>query len=150
MPYTSTPDAPIASLTELARTNFARASLGQISFEIKYFSVGRGGYNMPNPVLVEPIDPSQQSLIDQIFPSPLTLEPIEKLEYPSQTAVVVYCRLGQTDAVAGLGELGIWAEVVYSTTPSEIGDVFLLSVGHTPLMTKTVNQVFLYRQIIQF
>lgn len=150
MPFLSVPDNSIASITDLGRINFARVANGEISFNVKYFAVGRGGYSMADPVKIVPINPSDSALIDQFFPVSPGLKPVEKLEYPTETTVVVYCRLAAGEAIAGLGEVGMWAEIIYSTNPVEIGTKFLLAVAHTPLITKTNNQVELYRFVVQF
>jgi hypothetical protein len=150
MPFTSTPDQPLAVLTDLGRTNFARATLGEVSFIVSDFAVGRGGYDMVDPVKISIINPSLTDLEDQFYPVYPAVQPIEKLEYPTLTTVVVYCRLAQNDAIAGLGEIGIYGEIVYSTSPAEIGTKFLMAVAHMPLVTKTLKQVILYRVIIQF
>jgi len=151
MPFTSTPDQPIAALTDLGRMNFARAANGEISFVVSDFAVGRGGYDMLDPVKISVIDPSLTDLEDHIFPAIPNIQPIEKLEYPTLSTVVVYCRLAQADAIAGLGELGIYGEIIYSPiSPGEVGTKFLMAVAHSPLVTKTLKQVILYRIIIQF
>lgn len=150
MPFLSTPDNTVASITDIGRINFTRVANGEISFNVKYFAVGRGGYQMADPVKVVPIDPSSGVLIDQFFPASPPLKPIEKIEYPTDTTVVVYCRLAAMESIAGLGEIGMWAEIIYSINPVEVGTQFLLAVAHTPLITKTNNQVSLYRFVIQF
>ena len=150
MPFTSTPDQPVASLTDLGRINFARVANGEIAFVVSDFAVGRGGYDMVDPVKITLIDPSLSTLEDQFFPVFPAIYPVERLEYPTLKTVVAYCRLAQNDAIAGLGELGIYGEIVYSINPVEVGTKFLMAVAHSPLVTKTLKQVILYRTVIQF
>lgn len=150
MPFTNTPDQAIASLSDIGRTNFARAANGEISFIVTSFAVGRGGYKGTDPVLVDPIDSSLTTLEDQSFPVYPGLQPIERIEYPTDMTAVIYCRIASNLGVGGLGELGIYSQIIYSTVPSEIGTTFLMAVSHYPLVTKTLNQVFLYRIVIQF
>ncbi len=151
MAFTDTPDSVLATLTDVGRTQFARSILGEVSFTAKGFAVGREGYNYVNPVKIDPIDPSLTALIDQIFPViPGDLKAFESLERPSPKTLVLNCRLAQSESVAGLGELGVWAEVVDSVIPSEIGDEFLLAVSHMPLITKVLQQVIVFRLVIQF
>lgn len=70
-------------------------------------------------------------------------------ENPTGKTAIFNCRLNPTEAIAGLGEIGLWGEVLNSTTPSEIGEVFLFSVGHFPLQVKTRRQASVYRMIVQ-
>jgi hypothetical protein len=151
MPFTDTPDPLIASITDAGRNAFARAMAGEIAFRIVGFAVGRGGYDMSNPVKVESIDPSDVTLIDHIFPASNGIKAITGFEKPYPKTLVVNCRLAQSEAWAGLGELGLWAEILHApATPSEVGDQFLFAIAHSPLVTKTNRQIILNRVVIQF
>lgn len=150
MPFTDTPDPIISTLTDEGRTNFARSILGEISFIVKGFAVGREGYLDSNPVKIDSLDPSLTTLGDQFFPTTGTRKAFEAIELPTPATVVVNCRLASDESVAGLGEIGIWSEILFSTTPSEIGTEFLMAISHFPLQTKTLRQAILYRIIIQF
>lgn len=150
MPYTDTPDPIVTTLTDFGRTQFARSILGEISFQVKGFAVGREGYLDANPVKIDAIDPSMTTLGDHFFPAAGARKAFEAIELPTPATVVVNCRLASDESVAGLGELGLWAETVFSTTPSEIGDEWLMAVSHFGLQTKTLRQAILYRVIIQF
>lgn len=148
--FTDTPDPILAQLTDTGRTNFARMTLGEISFTLSGFAVGRGGYNATNPVHITPIVGSATTLDDQFFPLAGT-QAIESIERPYESTIVANCRLARDDSVAALGEIGIWANIIYSlVNPAEIGSSFLLAVSHFPIMTKTLRQAILYRVIIQF
>ena len=149
--FLDTPDVIITSLTDEARTNFARVILGEISFIIKGFAVGRGGYDGSNPVKITSLDPSLTALIDQFFPTLGTRKDNEAFESPTDKTVVANFRLASTEAVAGLGEIGMWAEIIHSTvSPAEIGTEFLMAIAHFPIVTKTLRQAILYKFIIQF
>lgn len=151
MPFTDTPDSVLASLTEIGRTQLSRSTLGEVSFRAVGFAVGREGYDDSNPVKIDPINPSLTSLQDQIFPTtPGDIKLLESIERPSPKTLVLNCRLAQSEAVAGLGELGVWAEIVDSNVPSEIGDRFLFAVSHMPIITKVQQQVIVFRLIVQF
>jgi len=147
--FTDTPDPIIAVLTEEARTYFAQMTLGYMSFKLCGFAVGRGGYDGTNPVKIVAIDSSSTSLIDQFFPT-TGIKVLETIETPTLSTVVANCRLAKDDAVSALGEIGVWAEIIYSIVPSDIGRQFLLAVSHFPIVTKTLRQAILYRMIIQF
>lgn len=149
MPFTSTPDDIIASLTDLGRGNFARAADGEISFKLVGFAVGNDGYNMSNPVLVLPITSSDTALANQVFPVS-GLKALDSIEHPTPKTTVANCRIASSEAVSALGEIGLWAQIINSNIPAEIGTTFLLAISHFPLSTKTNRQVVVYRLIIQF
>ena len=147
--FTDTPDPIIATLTDEARTNFAQSTLGLVSFKLAGFAVGRGGYDSVNPVHVVAIDGSSTSLIDKYFPV-TGIKTLETIETPTISTIVANCRLAKDEAISALGEIGLWAEIVYSIVPSDIGRQFLMAVAHFPIVTKTLRQAILYRMIIQF
>ena len=150
MPYTNTPDNIIATLTDAGRNAFARMSAGEIAWKATGFAVGQGGYQMASPVNVTPIIPSNMTLDYQFFPV-TGQQPITDWEFPYPQTAVMNCRLASTDAVAGLGEIGIWGTILYSPAdPVEVGTQFLIALGHFPLSTKTLRQVVVYRVIVQF
>ena len=148
--YTDTPDPIVAVLTDIARTNFARVILGEISFVLSGFAVGRGGYVHANPVKISALDPSATDLIDQFFPTYGTRKNFELIEYPTPKTAVANCRLASTEAVSALGEIGIWGEIIVSNVLMELNTEFLLGIAHFPIVTKTLRQAIVYRVIIQF
>lgn len=143
-----------AFLTDAARNYTARALNGELAFRTVGFSVGRGGYNPANPVQVFPIDTTLQTLIDQVYPAPTGYTPFQAVDSVGDTAKVFNCRLPatQTESAAdyGLGEIGIWAEILNAHDPSEIGTVFLYAVGHMPIRAKTRRDVFLFRVVVNY
>jgi len=147
--FTDIPDPIVATLTDEGRTSFAQMTMGLLSFNLAGFAVGRGGYNATNPVKITPIDGSLTALEHQFFPV-TGIKALETIETPTLTTVVANCRLAKDEAVSALGEIGVWAEIIYSIAPSDIGRTFLLAVSHFPIVTKTLRQAILYRVIIQF
>ena len=148
--FLSTPDPIIAVLSDLGRMSLARVANGEISFTLTGFAVGRGGYNGVDPVKVDPIDPSLTALEDQFFPIS-GIKALESIEFPTPKTTVANCRLESDDAVAGLGEIGLWATISHSSVlPAEIGTEFLFAVSHYPIVTKTLRQAIVFRIITQF
>jgi hypothetical protein len=148
--FTDTPDSVLAILTDVGRTNFAKMTMGDISFVVDGFAVGRGGYDSINPVKIVPIDAASTSLIDQFFPIIGTTKSVEAVEKPYPSTVVINCRLGRDESISALGEIGVWAKVVDSSDINEIGTTFLLAIGHFPISVKTLRKAVLYKVIIQF
>lgn len=76
------------------------------------------------------------------------LKAFESLATPiAPNVVAAVCRLGPADAGAeyGLGEIGIYAEILASATPGEVGKNFLFSVGHYPMVAKSAQTTVVLR-----
>jgi hypothetical protein len=136
-----------AKVTNLARQMLARSIVDNTSFKITQFSVGTGGYDPSYPISAIIVDPTQQDLISEVFRGPITA-----IETPlvSGIAKAFVCRLGMNDVKAGIGEIGLWAEILWSPFSSEIGNYFLFAVVHEPLNSKTYNHVTTSRVVIVF
>lgn len=150
MPFLGTPSPIIATLTDAGRNLLARASFGDVSFKVSGFAVGQGGYNDTNPIQTIPINTAGSNLLYQFFPTSGSQKNVAGFEYPTPKTLVVNCRLADTEAIAGLGEIGLWVEILDSSVPAEIGAKILFAVGHFGIMTKTARQAILYRFVIQF
>ena len=150
MPFTDPCDGSIAQLTNAARAIYARMQLGEIAFYWLGFNVGRFGYIDANPVKVVAIDPSLVALVDTIYPTPPALKSFEIFEKPNAKAISMVCRLATTESNYGLGELGIWAKINWSSVPAEIGTDVLMAVAHVPLQAKNHRHTYVHRVVIQF
>lgn len=151
MAYTDSPDSSQAKITDIGRSYFARSILGDVSFKVIGFTVGHSGYVDSNPVKILPINTADTDLQSPYYPIS-GQKPFETIERPEPKTLVLNCRLEHSNSanVGAIGELGIWAEVLYSTIPSEIGEKFLFSISHNPILVKNVQNVFVYRIITQF
>ncbi len=156
MPFTSPTDTIVSTLTSQGRDLLARSLLGQVSFRLSGFKVGRAGYDMANPVLLDPatpLDPADSDLIDPVFPIPTTtIKPFVTIEQPYPNVVAAVCRLNRNEATYGLGELGVWARVLRVDPPADMtytaGQDYMVALAHMPIMAKTDKQVFVFRVII--
>ena len=143
-----------AFLTDLARQYIARAVNGELVYKLESFYCGRGGYNPTDPFSgVLPVNTADVALADQVYPTASTYASYESIEQPTMTSLVVNCRLPSTpspsNADYGLGEIGVWARILTSNVPSEIGQLFLYALAHFPARGKTFRDVFLLRPTIQ-
>lgn len=152
MPFVDPTDDIAARLTDGGRNAVARSILpGEgYTFTLSGFQVGRAGYQQINPVKVEAVTPSDTALTDPVFPVS-GIQPfvsIETIIAPNVVAPV--CRIDPSDLDAnyGLGELGIFATVLTSNTPSEVGQDFLFALAHFPLLSKTPSHTLVWRVII--
>jgi hypothetical protein len=156
MAITDRPDYIQIYLTDLARHNTARAINGEISFQVIGFSVGRGGCNPTDPVHILPIDTTQQTLADQVYPDAVAGDTASfaSIDNVGNNTLVYNCRLPATptptNADYALSELALWAEIVYAGNPSEIGTIFCYAISHMPIQCKTNRDVALYRAVINF
>jgi len=148
----STPQAVLASLTVGGRELLARMATEGLGIKIVGFRVGRGGYSPSSPTQVVAIDDTATALIDPIFPAPSApVEPIDRFEAPNDTGMSYLCRLASTEAIAAIGEWGIYAEIVTSPNDStEVGDQYLFAVVHRPMFGKTLQDVAVWRLVIQY
>jgi len=154
MAITDQSDSIQASVTDLARMYLARVLIGQMSYQVVGFSSGRGGYNPADPVHVVPINTAQQTLIDQVYPAPTGYTALQSIDEPSTTSRCYNCRMPNSvvpsAADYGLGEVGVWAQVLTSNVPAEVGSIFLFAVGHLPIRAKTNRDTFLWRVVVQY
>lgn len=134
-----------ARATTRFRELLARAVTDGTGFKITKFAVGVGGYNVSYPIQALPVDPGQSALISEVF-----RKEISAVETPllSGIAKAFVCRLGRDELKAGIGEVGLVAEIVHSDYPSEIGTEFMCAIVHQPLNAKTHHHVTTYRVVI--
>jgi hypothetical protein len=151
-----TPSAPIqATVTDLGRTYLARSFMGEIVFQAIGFSVGRYGYAMLDPTQVIPVDGTETALVDPVYPNSTGgTQPFDAIESPTVASRVYDCRLPASpvpsNADYGLGEIGIWATILKSNIPSEVGTTFLFSLAHMPIRAKTNRDVLLLRMVTNY
>jgi len=155
MPFTDTPDPIIANLTDQGRTMFARSTIGELKFVVYGFDVGRGGYAEDNPVHITPVLTNSIELEDKIFPTDDSKKPVELIERLQPTTLIANCRLSRDEVLAGIGEIGLWAKVIERAEDADpsvplVDELFLLAIGHFPLIVKTHRSVILFRILVQF
>jgi len=145
--YDGLPNTVIAFLTNVGRANCVRIHTVGLSFEVTHFQLGRGGYDPNNPTQSLGPNPADTALMDPVFPSPTTFEPIDLNEYPNASSASFLCRAESGEAIHGIGELGLWAQILWSPIPAEIGTWFLFAVAHAPLQSKTLQHVLGWRVV---
>ena len=151
-PYGGVTQDVLAALTDDGRNLIARGLGEGLGYKIIGFRVGRGGYNPAVPTEASPLVATDTELIDPFYPSVL-LPPatIDRFEFPNDAAASFLCRVPSSEAIAGLGEIGLYAEVTVSPSdPTEVGDVYLFAHAHRPLHAKTLQDVLVWRLVVQF
>lgn len=113
MPFADPTDTVQAVLTDQGRDLLARELLGQVSCTLQGFRVSTAGYQMGNPVKIDPVDPASTALLPAVkWPVPASaLAPFTAVERPLSNVVAAVCRIPRADCTFGLGSLGVWARV---------------------------------------
>ena len=145
--YDITDSTVEARVTTLGRQFIARSIADGTSFLINEFAVGTGGYNPSYPTHATAVVPSATALDAEIYRAALTTT--EEV-FVNGTAKSYVARIG-TGVQGGIGEIGLFAEILYSPNfPGEVGSQFLFCIAHQPLNTKTVNHVATYRIVVAY
>jgi len=86
------------------------------------------------------------------FPAdfPVSIEGFTDIEQPNAEAVSLVCRVAQGDGNFGLGEIGIYVDIVDSINTAEIGTRVLYAIGHFPIIAKNSKSVLVTRVITQY
>jgi len=92
------------------------------------------------------------NLENPVFPpaAPGTIEDFLDIEFPNPQATSLVCRAGQSEGNFGLGEVGIYVDIIDSVNPQEIGKRILYAIGHFPIVSKNSKSVFVTRVITQY
>lgn len=148
MAFIETTSDVAAQLTDGGRDALASLALGEVGFQLTGFRVGRGGYQVANPVKAEAINSALTALVDPVGAT----KQFVTIEQPiGQNVAAPVCRLGlsDTDTEYGLGELGVYATYRYhDTSPGLVDTDFLFAVSHFPLVSKTPSHVLVWRVIV--
>jgi hypothetical protein len=146
----------IATLTDQARTYIARATLGEMVFQVVGFGLGRGGFNPADPTQVTALVTTATELDDKVYPDSIAFsyQAFASTEEPTDTVRVYNCRAPSTiiasNADYALGEIALYGLVLNSSVPAEIGTVFLYALSHFPCLCKTRRDVLLRRVIVSY
>lgn len=140
----------LSILTNIGRTRCNQIQTDGLRFGNFEFQVGRGGYSPSSPHEVTVPDPDAQALIDPIFPSADSYEPVDRIEHPNAGAIAFLCRLERGECLHPVGELGVFAKVTAAGTSGlVVGSRFLLALAHFPARYKAAGEVMGYRIPLQ-
>lgn len=145
VPLHTCPNNPQTRLTNKANIMLARALLDNTTFHIRRFSVGCGGFQEYEPTRIKSINPLMPFLENEIY-----CGDIAYINYDVSTCVTYYCRIPRGEATACLGELGLWAKIMSSPFPFEIGTEFLFAVQHFPMCAKARDDIETFKIQLSF
>lgn len=134
-----------ATVTNLAREYLARSVVDGTSFKITEYAVGTSGYDVGNPLSATLVDPNATSLTSEVYRDTIDLVETATLDGTAKSFVG---RISRDELAAGIGEIALFAEILSSPFPSEVGTKFMFAVAHQPLNVKTSSHVVSYRVII--
>ncbi len=137
--------------TDLQLTDYAENVIiprsktdGTIFFPLE-FGVGSGGFDPANPGTVIAVNPLDVALINEVYRDKLSSITYDADNYPTDPyRVQFWCRVPKDTAISTIGELGIYAKIIWSPIPAEIDTWFLFAIMHFPCQCRHNRTVHAY------
>jgi len=130
-------------LTDAADTFIARAAGGDGTvYAVLEFGVGNSGYDPLDPKTIVPVVKADVALINEIARFPITKVTTDYTSTPKH--VYYWCRVPAGAAIDRIGEVGLFAQILDSPFPAEIGTWFLFGILHMPVQCRHQDAVHLY------
>jgi len=151
-----TPDPNDLKLTNLANDPFpggyiARSAVDGTIYAITEFAIGTGGYSLAVPTTVVPVNTADTALANEVYRARIDNITYDTTNYPADPWEVTYwCRVPHDVAVAPIGELGLFAEIIWSPIPAEIGTKFMFALMHMPCQCRHTKSVHFYQVTIEY
>jgi hypothetical protein len=150
-----TPDPLDLQMTDLAVDPvtgiITRSTSEGIIYAVTEFAIGTGGYTPTTPTAVVPVNPADTALANEIYRGRISHLTSDIDNYPADPWEVTYwCRVPREEAIEGIGEVGLFAEILWSPVPAEIGTKFLFALMHMPCQCRHSRTVHLYRLTIEY
>jgi hypothetical protein len=148
---TTVPGATELELTDEAILFINRAKTDGTLYAVRDFAVGAGGFDPLVPTTVTPINTADTALAAEHYRARVQRITYDTTNYPVDPWEVTYwCRVPRNEAVIALGEVGLFAEIIWSPIPAEIGTWFMFALAHMPCQCRHPNTVHLYRLKIEY
>ena len=110
------------------------------------FAVGTGGFNPVVPTTVIPVSTAAVALANEVYRDRIQRITYDTTNYPVDPWEVIYwCRVPRDVAVEAVGEVALFAEILWSPIPAEIGTSFMFALLHMPCQCRHKNTVHLYK-----
>lgn len=133
-----------ARVTQQGRQYLARTLVDGTAFRITDMALGAGGYDVAEPTQALAVDPTVTELSNELF-----RKPIDQIEIPTAiNSRSFVARFNAGSFAGGVGEMGLFATILSSPIPAEVGTTFLFALAHMGLSTKTLHTVVSYRIIV--
>jgi len=109
------------------------------------FGIGTGGFSPASPGTVTPVNPLDTSLIAEVYRDKITNITYDADNYPAEPyREQFWCRVPRGEALDAIGELGIYAKIIWSPIPAEIDTWFLFAIMHFPCQCRHNRTVHAY------
>lgn len=147
--YRGVSDPTDYQLTDDATVTYLPRSLtdGTI-YAVTQFSVGTAGYLVPEPYTVTAVNPADVALGNEVYRGNIAWLEYDGLSTP--WTVDYWCRVPRDVAQGGIGEIGLWAEILWSPFPAEIGTFFLFALAHVPCQGRHPNAVMFFKLRVEY
>jgi hypothetical protein len=133
------PDPVDLQLTQGAINMMNRSLLDGTIYAVTDFALGKGGFVPTSPWQVVPVNPLDTALANELYRDQIdrvTLDrdvsPPPPPPPPQPTIVRYWCRLPRDVIRDAIGEVGLYATILWSPFPAEIGTKFLFALQHIP------------------
>lgn len=139
---TGTSSASEFLLTDDADTFIARSVGDGTIYAVLEFGAGTGGFTPTDPKTATAVVKSDTALAGEVERFPIT-----KVTYDADATpynVYYWCRVPQEAAIDKIGEVGLYATILWSPFPLEIGTSFLFGIMHMPCQVRHPDDVHLY------
>jgi hypothetical protein len=120
-----------AEMTARARRLTALSHSNGWGLQVQTYQFGQGGFDPLDYFAALPVSPDDATLVDpQGVPAA-----IQHYEWCNERCVAYYCDVVSSGVTAGyLGEIGLYASLVYPPAVAVIAGPFLYAIGHFPMI----------------
>ncbi len=152
---TAAPGATDLQLTDLAATPITgyidRSTVDGTMYAVRDFAIGTGGFNPAAPATVVPVNTADVALVNELYRGRIERITYDTTNYPVNPQEVTYwCRVPKDVAIDTIGEIGLFAQIIWSPIPAEIGSWFMFALAHIPCQCRHPKTVHLHRLKIEY
>lgn len=126
----------------------ARSRAEGLIYQVKEFAVGTGGYDVTDPVTVLATDPFATALANAVYRG--LVEHVEFDGASEPNTVDYWCRVPRAAGQGGIGEIGLFYEILWSPVAGEIGTTGLFAIAHHPCQSAHDDDVDFYDLQVSF
>jgi hypothetical protein len=128
-----------------------RSTSEGIIYAVTEFAIGTGGYNPLVPTTTYAVNPASTALSNEVYRAPISHLTSDLDNHPPNPWEVTYwCRVPRDVAIEAVGEVGLFAEIIWSPVPGEVGTKFLFALMNMPCQCRHSRTVHLYRLTVRY
>jgi hypothetical protein len=131
IPAPGIPDPLDLQLTQAATDLMTRSLLDGTIYAVTEFAVGTDGFLLATPWQISAVDPLAVALGAEVYRASIDRLTLDRVVPPGTTSTVQYwCRVPRDVVRDAIGELGLYATILWSPVPGETGTSFLFALQH--------------------